>query len=177
MKSRDLVKILFAVALCSGTPIQAWSQRSLSTVETCIVRVSGVQIHCPAEWKIVEETNRGTSIGNFDRPDKTGNLTIPAGRATITIHPMPGVYKNFKEWVYAATKIAPEAVETNKTLTNKTVGAINVVCFASPDSQSGWTYASYFFEMKGTAVNLELNYQRMSPHASEYLNIWHFLTK
>jgi hypothetical protein len=132
------------------------------------VKVAGVQLYCPAGWKIVEETEMGTSIGNFDRPDRTGNLTVPAGRATITVHPMPGVYKNFKEWVYAATKIAPDAVQTNKILINKTAGSINVVCFTSPDSQRGWMYASYFFEINGTPVNLELNYQRTSQNASEY---------
>jgi hypothetical protein len=169
MKFQDFVKIFFAIALCAGAPFQGWSQHSTSSVNgTCVVKAAGVQLHCPARWEVVEETETGTSIGNFDRPDRTGNLTIPAGRATITVHPMPGVYKNFKEWVYAATKITPDAVQTNKTVTNKTVGSINLVCFTSPDSQRGWTYTSYFFQMNGTPVNLELNYQRASQNASEY---------
>ena len=130
VKSQDFVKIFFTIAPCAGAPFQVWSQRSASSVNgTCVVKVAGVQLHCPAGWKVVEETERGTSIGNFDRPDRTGNLTLPAGRATITVHPMPAVYKNFKEWVYAATKITPDAVQTNKIVTNKTVGSINVVCF------------------------------------------------
>jgi len=130
--------------------------------------VAGVQSNCPAGWKVVEETKRGATIGNFDRPDKTGDLTIPVGRATIAIYPMPGLYRNLKEWVYAAAKNAPDAIQTNKTLNNKAVGSINIFCFTPPDSQRGWTYESYFFEINGTPFNLELNYQRTSQNASEY---------
>lgn len=81
---------------------------------------------------------------------------------------MPGLYRNFQEWVFAATKNAPDAVQTSKTLSNKAAGSINIFCFTSPDSQRGWIYESYFFEINGTPVNLELNYERSSQHAAEY---------
>jgi len=81
---------------------------------------------------------------------------------------MPGLYRNFKEWVYAATKNAPDAVQTNKTLTNKAAGSINIFCFTPPDSQRGWIYQSYFFEINGIPVNVELNYERSSQNAAEY---------
>ena len=169
MKRQDVLKVLFATALCAGTCVRGWPQSSAgSAIVTCVIKVAGVQSDCPAGWKIVEETKRGSTIGNFDRPDKTGNLTIPLGRATIAIYPMPGLYRNFKEWVYAATKNAPDAVQTNKTLPNKAAGSIKVVCFTPPDSQRGWTYESYFFEINGTSVNLELNYQSTAQNASEY---------
>ena len=41
----------------------------------------------------------------------------------------------------------------------KSVGAISAFCFTSPDSQRGWIYESYFFEINGIPVNLELNYE------------------
>lgn len=169
MKSYYAITTLFTITLCAGTFNHAWAQSSPGSANTtCLAKVAGVQFNCPAGWKIVEETNIGSTIGNFDRPDKTGNLATPLGRATITTHPMPRLYRNFKEWVFAATKNAPDAVQTNKTLSNKAVGSINIVCFASPDSQRGWIYESYFFEINGTPVNLELNYERTSQHASEY---------
>jgi hypothetical protein len=59
----------------------------------------------------------------------------------------------------------------DETLTNKTVGPVNVVCFSSPDSQRGLIYASYFFEINTVPVNIELHYHRTSPHASEYPTI------
>jgi hypothetical protein len=168
MKFQDVAKVLLVIALCAGFPIQSSSNRPPRSGDTCVVKLVGVQFNCPAGWKIVEEIESGTTIGNFDRPDKTGNLTIPVGRASLTVHPMPKIYRNFKEWVYAATKIAPEAVQKNETLANKRVGPLNVICFTSPDSQQGLIYASYFFEINGTPVNMELTYQRTSPNASDY---------
>ena len=169
MKSQDFVNVLLAIALCAGSSIQSSATRSPSSGDgACVVKLAGVQFNCPAGWKVVEEIERGTTIGDFERPDKTGSLTIPAGRASLMVSPMPKIYRNFKEWVYAATKNAPEAVQKNETLTNKTVGSVNVICFTSPDSQRGLIYASYFFEINGTPVNMELTYQRTSPNASEY---------
>jgi len=81
---------------------------------------------------------------------------------------MPAIYKSFKEWVYAATRNAPDAIQTSKNLTSKSVGAISAFCFTSPDSQRGWIYESYFFEINGIPVNLELNYERTSQKAQEY---------
>jgi hypothetical protein len=143
----------------------------------CVVKLAGVQSNCPAGWQIVEATDRETTIGNFDRPDKTSNLTIPVGRATIVLHAMPVTYKNFKEWVYAATKITPDAIQTNKSLANKSAGSISAICFTSPDSQRGWIYESYFFEINGTPINLELNYQRTSQNASEYRAVFNKLVE
>src|SRR5712664_1490751 len=156
MKSGYALITLFAIALCPGTSVRAWPQSSPGSAnKTCLVKVAGVQTNCPPGWKIVEETHRGSTIGNFDRPDKTGDLATPVGRATIAIYSMPGLYRNFKEWVYAATKNAPDAVQTNKTLTNKAAGSINIFCFTPPDSQRGWIYQSYFFEINGIPVNVE----------------------
>jgi len=84
---------------------------------------------------------------------------------------MPVTYKSFKEWVYAATKLAPDAIQANKSLPNKSVGSISAICFTSPDSQRGWIYESYFFEINGTPINLELNYERTSQNASEYRTV------
>jgi hypothetical protein len=50
----------------------------------------------------------------------------------------------------------------------ESVGSIGAVCFTAPNSQRGWIYESYFFEINGTPINLELNYQRTSQNASEY---------
>jgi hypothetical protein len=169
MRLHNVLEVLFTIALFAGTPVRVWSQNAPGSARAgCVVKLAGVQLNCPAGWQIVEETDRGTAIGNFDRPDKTGNLTIPVGRATIEFHPMPVNYKNFKEWVHAATKLAPDAIQTNKSLVNKSVGSIGAVCFTAPNSQRGWIYESYFFEINGTPINLELNYQRTSQNASEY---------
>jgi hypothetical protein len=169
MKPHQVLKVLFAIVLLTGAPVRVWSQSVPgSSKVVCVVKLVGVQSNCPTGWQIVDTTDRETTIGNFDRPDKTSNLTIPAGRATIVLHAMPAAYKNFKEWVYAATKIAPNAIQTNKSLANKSSGSISAICFASPDSQRGWIYESYFFEMNGTPINVELNYQRTSQNAPEY---------
>lgn len=169
MNVHNVVVAVFAMSLSAGLSFQTRFQSSSTSLNSrCVVKAAGVQFNCPAGWQIVEENERGTTIGNFERQDKTGNLTTPAGRATITVHPMPEPYKNLREWIFAASKIAPDASQTNETLNNKTVGAINLVCFISRDSQRGWVYASYFFEINGKPVNLELNYQRTSPNASEY---------
>jgi hypothetical protein len=84
---------------------------------------------------------------------------------------MPQAYKTFKDWIFATTKIVPDAQQTTETISNKTIGTISAVCFSSPDSQRGLAYASYFFEINGTPVNLELNYQRDSPNTSKYRSI------
>jgi hypothetical protein len=169
MKPHHVLKVLSSIVLVAGMPVRGWSQNAPGSVRVgCVVKLAGVQSNCPAGWQIVEKTDRGTAIGNFDRPVKTGNLTIPVGRATIEFHPMPVQYKNFKEWVHAATKLAPDAVQTTKSLANKLVGSISAVCFTAPDSQRGWIYESYFFEINGTPINLELNYQRTSENAPEY---------
>jgi hypothetical protein len=169
MSLRNLVKVLLAISLCAGTATQASSQNAPGSKNgTCVVKEAGVQFNCPAGWKIVEENERGTTIGNFDRPDQTGNLTVPVGRATLMVHPMPKIYRNFKEWVYAATKNAPEAIQNDEALMNRMLGTVNVISFRSPDSQRGLAYASYFFEINGTPVNIELNYPRTSKNASDY---------
>ena len=169
MKLQDLAQVLLVIALSVGSTIQSSSNRSPSSGDGAReVKLAGIQFNCPVGWKIVEEIENGTTIGDFERPDKTGNLTIPTGRATLTVHPMPKIYGNFNEWVYAATKNAPDAVQKNETLINKTVGALKVITFTSPDSQRGLIYASYFFEINGAPVNLELNYQRTSRNSSEY---------
>jgi hypothetical protein len=169
MKSHRLPKALFAMVLLAGTVNCLFSQNPIDSARAnCVVTVSGLQSNCPAGWQIVEETARGTTIGNFARPDRSANLTIPAGKATIGFHPKPVTYQNFKEWVYSATKVAPDAIQSSKNMANKTVGSISVICFTSPDSQRGLIYESYFFEINGTPVNLELNYQRTSQSASEY---------
>jgi hypothetical protein len=168
VNSQNIVAVLFAMALCAWPSAQTRAQSSSSPSGACVVRAAGVGFSCPVGWHIVEEMESGTTIGDFDRPDKTGNLTIPVGRATVAVHPMPRAYKNLKEWVYAATKITPEATRANETVNNKTLGAINIVSFTSPDLQRGLAYASYFFEINGVPVNLELNYPRNSPNASKY---------
>jgi len=169
MRPQRLAKTLVAIGICIGLSVQSRAQNFTIPANTsCVVKLAGIQFNCPVGWKIVEENDRGTTIGDFDRPDKTGNLTIPSGRGSLTVYRMPKIYRSFKEWVYAATKNAPEAIRTDVTLTNKTVGPVNVVCFTSPDSQRGLIYASYFFEITTTPVNIELHYQRTSPRASEY---------
>jgi hypothetical protein len=172
MRPQDLAKTLCAISICVGLSVQSRAQNStIPGGASCVVKLARIQFNCPAGWKIVEENDRGTTIGDFDRPDKTGNLTIPSGRGSLTVYPMPRIYKSFKEWVYAASKNAPEAIRKNETLTNKKVGSVNVVCFSSPDSQGGLIYASYFFEINTTPVNLELHYPRTAPDSSEYRTI------
>jgi hypothetical protein len=169
MKFRELLTVLVAITLLSGTAVRLSSQSPQGAAnEACVLKLPGLQSDCPAGWRIVELTDRGTTIGNFDRPDKTADLTVPSGRATITVHPRPATCRDFKEWVFAATKLAPDAVQTNKNLPNKSVGSISSFCFTSPVSQRGWIYESYFFEMNRTPINLELTYQRTSQNASEY---------
>jgi hypothetical protein len=169
MKSHRVFEVLFAIALSTGASDRAWSQNASGSEKLgCVVKLAGIQSNCPTGWRIVDDDDRGITIGNFERQDRTADLTIPSGGATIAFHRMPVIYKRFKEWVYAATKNAPDAVQTSKNLTNKSVGAISAFCFTSPDSQCGWIYESYFLEINGTPVNLELNYERTSQKAQEY---------
>jgi hypothetical protein len=169
MRAQRVFEVFVAIALSTGTSDRAWSQNGSGSEKVgCIVKLAGIQSNCPTGWRIVDEADRGTTIGDFERPDRATNLTIPAGRATIAFHPMPAIYKSFKEWVYAATRNAPDAIQTSKNLTSKSVGAISAFCFTSPDSQRGWIYESYFFEINGIPVNLELNYERTSQKAQEY---------
>jgi hypothetical protein len=146
MKLQTLTQVLLLIASWVGSTIQSSPTKPPSPEDgTCVVKMAGVQFNCPVGWSIVEEIENGTTIGDFERSDKTGNLTIPVGRATLAVHPMPKIYRNFNEWVDAATKNAPEAIQKTETLINKRVGSLKVITFTSPDSQRGWTYASYFF--------------------------------
>jgi hypothetical protein len=168
MGPRDFAIILFAMSVYVVSSSQSLAQNSSTSRDSCVVRLAGISFNCPAGWKIVEEIDRSTTIGDFERTDRTGNLTVPPGRASLTVAPMPGVYKKFDDWLYAAGKVAPDAIRTTLTVSNKPLGLIKVVCFTSPESQRGLIYTSYFFETNGTSLNVEIHYLRSSPNASKY---------
>ena|SRR6202035_5602104 len=86
--------------------------------DVCLAQIGSVQFKCPPRWNIVDEDARGITIGDFKRKDKTTNLTIPAGHATIKLSSMPKVYSDLKQWIYAGSKMAPESVQTQDSVTN-----------------------------------------------------------
>jgi hypothetical protein len=81
---------------------------------------------------------------------------------------MPKIYSDLKQWVYAGSKMAPESVQNQDSVTNTKLGSIPVTVLSSPQSARGLAYVSHFFEIEGDPFNLELSLQRASKIASNY---------
>lgn len=144
------------------------SQALAQPRDECLVRTGGVRFTCPPGWNIVDEDARGITIGNFKRAEKATNLTIPAGHATIKLSPMPKIYRDLEQWIYAGSKMAPESIQTQDSVTNDGLGPIPVTVLSSPQSAQGLIYESYFFVVNGKPLNLELSFQRASKNAADY---------
>lgn len=168
---KDAKSFVFSLLLLTNITHWSGGYRSYALAqerEVCLVRTGGVQFSCPPGWNIVDEDARGITIGNFKRTDKAINLTVPAGHATMKLSPMPKTYRDLEEWVYAGSKMAPESIQTQDSVTNDRLGPIPLTVLCSPQSVQGFIYVSYFFTVNGNPLNFELSFQRASTNASAY---------
>ncbi len=162
------------LAFCLATAVRTESQAPSKSEKLCVVQVSGIQFSCPAGWNIVDKNKvRGVQIGDFIRTDWESGLKIEPGHAAIGLHPKPDLNRDFNEWISGVAR-DPNNIRSAKTLPNKIVGKIQITVF-SQDSRIPSNpkfdriFVAYFFEFKGTPLCLELDYERSSKKASEYL--------
>jgi hypothetical protein len=86
----------------------------------------------------------------------------------MAISTMPKPYRRFSEWIFAAHKHAPEAVEEKLEIAGKGGKKIRVVRMAPSDaSPKGFTYASYFVDLKVPMV-IELGFRAEDPRRADY---------
>jgi hypothetical protein len=123
---------------------------------------------CPTGWTILSENDEESVVANFSiGPGVTKNTRSGQGKATIAVSNMPRLYRTFSDWIYAAHRNAPDAVEKRFDVTNTAGSPVAVVWFAPPDA-TGPIYSSYFFQVGKSAVLVELMYRADDPKRDEY---------
>jgi len=63
----------------------------------------------------------------------TKNTRSGQAKATIAVSNMPKLYQTLSDWIYAAHKNAPEAVEKQLSVTNNAGASVPMVWFVPPD--------------------------------------------
>jgi hypothetical protein len=80
---------------------------------------------------------------------------------------IPTNYKDLPQWLFAARKTAPQAVEDKLTVGNHAVTAQTVTRFSAPAGPGG-RYTSCFFQVGRTPALLELTYRVDDPKKDDY---------
>jgi hypothetical protein len=137
----------------------------------CRVLRKGVTMSCPDGWIVLVENDYEAVVANFRvGPGVTKNTRSGQGKATIAVSTMPKLYQTLADWIYAAHKNAPDAVEKKVEINGGAGVRIPVVWFASP-ALSGPAYSSYFFQAGRTPVLIELMYRADDPKRDEYQSL------
>ena len=124
---------------------------------------------CPAGWTLLTENEGFALVANFRLgPGVTTNTRAGQGKATIAVSNMPRLYRTFSEWIYAAHKNAPDAVQKRLNVTNAAGASVPVIWMSSPDGTS-LPYSSYFFQVDKNPVLVELNYRADDTKRDEYI--------
>ncbi|MBY0503054.1 MAG: hypothetical protein K2X03_04040 [Bryobacteraceae bacterium] len=156
-----------AIALLS---FMFFSGRAMTFAEdTCQVKRGGVTVACPGGWRILDENEREVVIANFGAgPGVTKDTRSGPGRATIAVSTMPKQYRKFSEWIFAAHKVAPDAVEEKLEIAGKGGRKVRVIRMVPSDGATkGPAYSSYFVEMKEPLL-IELSFRLDDPKRMEY---------
>jgi hypothetical protein len=154
-------------ALVPGFSLMAQSQAH-SGDAPCVLSRADVRIHCPSGWNVIEESSRETIIGNYVRSPDTPKHTFGGpGKAFLSFMTIPSGYKDLAQWLFAARKTAPKAVEDKLTVSNREIAAQTVTRFSAPAGPGG-RYTSCFFQVGRTPVLLELTYRVDDPKKEEY---------
>lgn len=136
--------------------------------KNCRIVRKGLTVPCPPGWALLDESDREAVIANFRQgPGVTKNTRSGHGKATIAVSTMPSNYRSFAEWLYAARKVAPDAVESKIHVETVSGEQVPVVLMSSPE-KSGPIYASYFFQSGKVSALIELNFRGEDPRAAEY---------
>jgi hypothetical protein len=123
---------------------------------------------CPTGWTVVSENDEEAIVANFGLGQGvTKNTRSGQGKATIAVSNMPRLYRTFSDWIYAAHKNAPDAVEKKFNITNNGGASVPVVWFA-PHHDTGPIYSSYFFQVGRSPVLVELMYRADDPRRGQY---------
>ncbi len=83
---------------------------------------------------------------------------------------IPTSYKDLAEWLFAARKTAPKAVEDRLRVINREITGQIVTRFSAPAGPGG-RYASYFFQVGRTPALLELTYRVDDPKKDDYQSV------
>lgn len=146
------------------------SANSSANDTPCKVVRKAVAMDCPTGWTILLENDEEAVVANFRLgPGVTKNTRSGHGKATIAVSNMPRLYQSFSEWIYAAHKNAPDAVEKKIDVTTRGGSTLPVVWFA-PSDATGPMYASYFFQVGRNAMLVELSYRADDPRRDEYVS-------
>jgi len=143
----------------------------------CQPVVSGIKFACPVGWQIVDEDHppKAVTLGNYPRnPDRNQWTITPAGKSTIQILPLPGLYRTLKEWIEATEHSAvidvPENSkheETSETFQNPTEGKIAARCFTSPPRTKQMGDRGCIFAIRGVPVMVDANFTRDTNNVDE----------
>jgi hypothetical protein len=145
----------------------AWSQ-VLSGNAPCVLSRADVRTHCPSGWNVIEESATETIIGNYVRsPDTPEHVFGGPGRAFLRFMTVPTSYRDLAQWLFAARKTAPKAVEDKLAVSNREIAGRTVTRFSAPAGPGG-RYASYYFQVERTPALLELTYRIDDPKKDEY---------
>jgi hypothetical protein len=91
-------------------------------------------MECSTGWTILSENDVEAVVANFRLgPGVTKNTRSGQAKATIAVSNMPKLYRTFSDWIYAAHKNAPEAVEKQLSVTNNAGASVPVVWFVPPE--------------------------------------------
>jgi hypothetical protein len=80
---------------------------------------------------------------------------------------VPTSYRDLAQWLFAARKTAPKAVEDKLAVSNREIAGRTVTRFSAPAGPGG-RYASYYFQVERTPALLELTYRIDDPKKDEY---------
>ena len=166
------MRILLRILCLSLTSIGAYGQQAESAAgeKPCQIVRTGVTMVCPTGWAILVENEHEAVVANFRLGSGvTKNTRSGHGKATIAVSDMPRLYRTFSEWIYAAHKNAPEAVEKKLDVMSNAGAPVPVVWLAPPDA-TGPAYSSYFFQVGRTPVLVELMYRADDPKRHEYIS-------
>jgi len=143
----------------------------LSRVETRapLVRWGGLAwLRCPPGWRLLEKSERETTIGNYiPDPDTPPNTFGGRGRAWSDFMTLPPAYKDLEAWIYAARKLAPDASEEKRTV-RVAGGATATVTVFRAAAGTAVRYATFFFQVAQTPCMLELYYGVDDPKKGAY---------
>jgi hypothetical protein len=134
----------------------------------CAPLVSGVRFTCPVGWQVVDEDHprpKSITLGNFPRnPDRSQSEVTPAGKSTISIFPMPDLYRDMEEWIIATQHMAhtpfEDHQETKESFLNKSEGRISARCFTSQSRPLTVGDRSCLFTIGNVPLMIELHHTR-----------------
>ena len=166
------MRMLLPILCLSFMPSGVCGQQAGSAAPEKLCRVvrTPVTMDCPSGWTILRENEHEAVVANFRvGPGVTKFTSSGHGKASIAVSNMPTLYRTFSEWVFAAHKNAPDAVEKRMSVAAGSGAAVPVVWF-TPSDATGPMYASYFFQVDRNPVLVELSYRADDPKRDEYIS-------